>query len=393
MPRPSIFVVGIAFALMATACGGGNGGDLPGRAAEKRPETPATSESGLDIELDATSQDERQDSAEAAPEDDPEGSTSGTTEPQDSIDASPSASPGAPSADQQGTSQPTVEATPEPPEDDPEGATSGTPSADQEGTSQSTAEATSEPPEETVEPPPLADPVDPSLPEPSEEAAAHPEELDQTQSNGADTSCSPAALELLGLSEGAVCGSALDLPSQPPEESLVRAIAETLEDAYVTKGTARQDAIWWGDDSYDDWSHIYEAVGRAADAMQIQPVPTIDGSGEWCWLDVMRGGFVFADENADRCLPVRPPVPEQQLELLVPVINGTEPYRRTIQLWNGGSEVIYGAYQKFRWRDDRWKLDWRYWCLTIGEAQGENGVRLFEMTGEDEFDVAFRCEE
>ena len=305
----------------------------------------------------------------------------GTIEPQDSTDASPSASSGTSSADQQGTIEPqdSTDASPS--------ASSGTPSADQEGTSQSTVEPTSEPPEETVESPPLADPIDPSSPQPSEDAALLPQELDQTQSKVEGTSCSPAALELLELlelpSEGALCGSAFDLPSQPPEESLVRAIAETLEDVYVTKGTARLDAVWWSDDSYAEWSHVYEAVGRAADAMQTQPVPTIDDTGEWCWLYVMsgEGGFVFADENIDLCLPVRPPVPEQQLELLVPVINGTEPYRRTIELWNGGSEVIYGAYQKFRWRDERWKLDWRYWCLAIGEAQGENGVRLFEMTG------------
>ena len=364
MPRHRIFATGIAFVLVAAACGGGGGGDLPGGVAEERPETLAPSESGLGDALDPTTQDERQDSAAPAPEDDPEGSTSGTIEPQDSTGASSPAS-------------------------------SGASSADQDGTSQSTDEPISEPPEETVESPPLADPVDPSSPQPSEDAALDPQEPAQTQSNGDDTSCSPAAIELLELSEAAVCGSAFDLPGPPPEESLVRAIAETLEDVYVTKGTARLDAIWWSDDSYDDWSHYYEAAGRAADAMQIQPVPTIDDSGEWCWLDVRtwEGGYVFADENTDRCLPVRPPVPEQQLELLVPVINGTEPYRRIIQLWNGGAEIVYGAYQKFRWRDDRWKLDWRYWCLTVGEAQGENGVRLFEMTGEDEFDVAFRCEE
>ena len=201
-------------------------------------------------------------------------------------------------------------------------------------------------------------------------------------------------MELLGLSASASCGSAYDLPSLPPEESLVRAITEILEDVYVTKGTARLEAIFWSDESFAEWSHVYEAAGRAADAMQIQPVPTIDASGEWCWIELPPvGGTVFLDEDKDVCLPTRPPVADQHLELLVPVVGGTETYRRTILRRDGKEEIIYGGYQKFRRRDNRWKLDWRYWCLTIGEAQGEDGVRLFEMTGQDEFDVVFRCEE
>ena len=51
MPRPSIFAAGIAFVLMAAACGGGDGGDLPGRAAEERTETNCRGSVPPDIPL------------------------------------------------------------------------------------------------------------------------------------------------------------------------------------------------------------------------------------------------------------------------------------------------------------------------------------------------------
>ena len=412
MARSRLIAAGLAVVLVAASCGGGGGSDPVAQQADTARTTTSTASDAEPVnvdepdvaydddqqattEPDAASDTDRQEAQDAqegqegqtptepdqkpdpeqeqadqpttTPADDPEGSASGTIDPQDSTDE-PLDSTG----------------------DSP--ASSGASSADQEDTSQSTAEPASEPPEETVESPPLADPEDTSSSQPSDDADQ--QEAAQTQSNAQDTSCSPAAIELLGLSASASCGSAFDLPSLPPEESLVRAITEILEDVYVTKGTARLEAIFWSDEPFAEWSHVYEAAGRAADAMQIQPVPTIDASGEWCWIELPPvGGTVFLDEDKDVCLPTRPPVTDQHLELLVPVVGGTETYRRTILRWDGKEEIIYGGYQKFRRRDDRWKLDWRYWCLTIGEAQGEDGVRLFEMTGQDEFDVVFRCEE
>ena len=414
MARSRLIAAGLAVALVGASCGGGGGSDPAARQAD----TPTTTSSASDAEPvnvdepdvaydddhQATTEDDvaYDDEKRDTTEDDAESDTAR----QEAQDAQEGQTPTVPDQEQEQADQSTTTTTA--PDDDPEGSTSGTSdpqdstddspassgasSADQEGTGQSTAEPASEPPEETVESTPLADPEGTSSSQPSDEVDL--QESDQTQSNTEDTSCSPAAMELLGLSEGASCGSAFDLPSQPPEESLVRAITETLEDVYVTKGTARLEAIFWSDEPFAEWSHVYEAAGRAADAMQIQPVPTIDDSSEWCWLYVPPvGGAVFLDEDKDVCLPTRPPVMEQHLELLVPVVGGTETYRRTILRWDGKEEIIYGGYQKFRRRDNRWKLDWRYWCLTIGEAQGENGVRLFEMTGQDEFDVVFRCEE
>jgi len=87
MPRyRTSIAVGVAVVLAVAACGGGEGGNLPDRAAGERPEANATPDPGLGdpMEPDASAQDEQQGLAGAAPDDDREGSTSGTIEPQDS---------------------------------------------------------------------------------------------------------------------------------------------------------------------------------------------------------------------------------------------------------------------------------------------------------------------
>ena len=97
MPSIRLLAAGMILGLVAAACGGSAGSDRPDRAAEERPETVATS---------TTTQDAQQGFSKTASDDDPERSTSGTT-------------------------LPTVEPTPEPPE-------------------------------KMGEPPPLADPIDSS---------------------------------------------------------------------------------------------------------------------------------------------------------------------------------------------------------------------------------------
>ena len=203
------------------------------------------------------------------------------------------------------------------------------------------------------------------------QAAAHPELLTEEQFSVSGTSC----------------GSSLELPSLT-EDALVLAVIDTLEDVYVEKGAARLDAIWWSDDSYADWSYIFKAAGDAADFLPVQPMPEIDQAHPWRWINVRRGQYLVNGE----CRPTRPPV-IGELQLLVPVTNGTLPGQRVIERWDGLQEIVYGATHKFRWQDNRWKLDWRYWCLAVGEAQGDNGVHLFETTAEDQSGVVFRCEE
>ena len=217
--------------------------------------------------------------------------------------------------------------------------------------------------------------IDPSIARTPEEAsiqaAAHPELLAEEQFSVSNTSC----------------GSSLELPSLT-EDALVLAVSDTFEDVYVEKGTARLDAIWWSDDSYAEWSYIYKAAGDAADLLPVQAMPEIDLSHPWRWINVRRGQYLVYGE----CRPTRPPV-IGELQLIVPVINGTKSGQRVIRRWDGLQEIVYGAAHKFQWQDNRWKLDWRYWCLAVGEAQGDNGVHLFEATAEEQSGVVFRCEE
>ena len=200
---------------------------------------------------------------------------------------------------------------------------------------------------------------------------------------------SPSSLpERHFMVENTPCTGRLERYIEAPEAELVAAVEATLEDVYVEKALSRLDGIRWTTGDYYEWAPIYEAVGEAADTLEHQPLPKIDTSRRFMWSGIDRGQYIHDGECvASVDVPLL-----TGLILFVPVTEATPIGDIVLQRQDYFQEIFKGGYQKFVWDNDRWKLDWRYWCMTVGAVQGEGGVDLFENIAALEYSVPFQCD-
>ena len=186
------------------------------------------------------------------------------------------------------------------------------------------------------------------------------------------------------------CESSANL-SATFSEPLLASIEATLQDVYVIKGQSRLDAISWNNTGVGfnpEWADFYYAAGEASDMLPVQPDIQIDKSKKIQWLNVDKGQYVLEGNCYAPGLPKL-----ESLVLAVPITAGL-PKGRIVMVSTVNELNMFESYQMFRWQANRWKLEWQYWCATVGDAQTtEDGIELFEETLLNNFGRIFDCVE